>query len=417
MAALLTGLMAAAAAEHDPALVLQRATIKVRVRAASLPNYTCVETVTRDFYTPRTSATHRSCSTVIGQLSQDPGQDDNLRFTVTDRLRLDVTLTDKGEIYSWAGAASFEDADIGQLVRRGPIGTGSFGAMLAVLFGQDPSTFTFERTVDGLLEYSFHVPQEQSRYKVKTAESWVYTAYSGAFRLDPETAEVARLTIRTAELPASTGSCQTTTSMEFLPVKIGDREFPLPQHGQQRFVDINGDEVDNTTSLASCREYRGESTVSFFADPAAAGPTPGVPAAPPVSLPPGLKFTFELTTPISAATAAGGDPFSGRLVSPLRDSRGKLIAPAHALVEGRLLRFQNEHAAPKESTLVLRLRTIEIAGVKVPLLVDRDWSHTRLAKGAKIQVPYRWETNAALFSLPGEHAVWKAGWRSDWITR
>jgi hypothetical protein len=60
---------------------------------------------------------------------------------MTDRLRLDVTITHRGEIYSWVGASKFEDGSIDEIVKQGPFGTGSFGALLAVIFEQDPRRF------------------------------------------------------------------------------------------------------------------------------------------------------------------------------------------------------------------------------------------------------------------------------------
>ena len=39
-----------------------------------------------------------------------------------------------------------------------------------------------------------------------------------------------------------------------------------------------------------------------------------------------LRFTMELTAPIPAGTAAAGDFFAARLVSPLRDAKQKVLA-------------------------------------------------------------------------------------------
>lgn len=414
-------LLAAAAADRDPAQVLQRVSVKVRVRAASLPNYTCVETVSRDYYKPKAALLERSCP-VVSEDRQHPSEDMALRLIMTDRLRLDVTLTSQGEIYSWVGASKFEDSGIEQIVHQGPIATGSFGALLAIVFGQDPKAFHFERetVVAGrdVMEYSYQTAQENSRYKVKTKDGWVYTAYSGTFQVDPETDEVLRMTVQTAELPPSTGSCRTTTTMEFARVHIGDGQFLLPTAGRQRFIDRQGEEVENTTTFSACREYRGESTITFFPAPEIpAGKAPQT-ASSPAQVPAGLPFTFELTTPISASTAAGGDSFTGRLVSALRDKDRKIIAPAHAVVEGRLLQVENRHIAPLSALLVLKLRSIQIGGVPVPFAADRDTRRVvggRVVK-APILMPFTWEEHAGLFQFPGDGAVMKAGSRSDWVT-
>ena len=409
---LICGAIRARAADPDPTLVLQRVAIKTMVRANTLPNYTCVQTVNRDFYRPLATAVGQTCAKVLEQ-RQLPTFDTGLRLILTDRLRLDVTLTSQGEIYSWVGASKFEDSGIASVVHQGPIATGSFGAFLTIIFGQDPKSFQYQGTVreNGrtLMEYRFRVEKEESHYKVRVPDSWVHTGYSGSIWLDPATFEVARMMVQTDELPEATGSCQTTARMEFGMVRIGDSEFPLPKQGGQRFVDINGGETENTTTFASCREYRGESTITFFPAPEAAGSGQSS-AAPPAAIPAGLAFTFELTTPISSDNAAGGDPFSGRLVSALR-VKGKTIAPAHAVVEGRLLRVEVRRVAPMGANFVLKLRTVEVAGVKIPIEATRDLRHER-----RLLLPHRWEENSGVFQLLGGHPVIKAGTRSDWLT-
>ena len=346
-----------------------------------------------------------------------------IHSVLTDRLRLDVTMTSHGEIYSWVGASKFEDSGIDAVVHQGPISTGSFGAMLTIVFAQDAKTFQYRGTTqqDGhtVMEYSFQEVQSNSRYKVKTGDSWVNSGYSGSVQVDPETNEVVRLTVETDELPPAAGTCRISSDMEFHMVRIGESAFPLPKQGRQRFVDINGDEVDNVTTFGSCREYRGDSTITFFPAPDnAGGGSPGSSAAPPARIPAGLSFAFELTTPLSADTAAGGDPFSGRLVSALR-VKGKTIAPAHSLVEGRLLRVEMRRAAPQSATFVLKLRTVEVGGIHIPLAAVRDFKRLPLAgrRGMELLLPNRWEEDSGVFQVRGEHAVMKAGTRTDWVTR
>ncbi len=415
-------LLTVTAADRDPAKVLQRASIKARVRAATLPNYTCVQTVTRDYYKPASIPAVRSCAAIL-KARANAAPASHLQLTLTDRLRLDVTLADRGELYSWAGASKFEDAGIESIVHQGPISTGTFGALLAVVMAQDPASFQYRGVTNqngrSLMEYAFEEPKKDSRYKVKTRDSWVYTAYSGSVAIDPESNEVVRLSVATAELPPETESCQTVSEMEYAMVRIGDAEFPLPQLGVQQFIDLNGEEARNTTTLSSCREYRGESTISFFTSPDAEGDRGGKGGETrTMEVPSGLPFTFELIAPIAADTAAGGDSFSGRLVGALR-VKGKTIAPAHAPVEGRLLRVEMRRTAPFGAILVLRMRTVEIGGVKVPIAAVQPPSRVPAAarRGTPILLPYPWEQNSGIFPLPGAHAVMKAGTRSDWVTR
>lgn len=422
VAALILGTVAcAAAAGVDPAVVLEHIAAKVRARGDRLPNYTCVETVNRDYYVPRASTLAQPCEKVLEE-RRHPGPAMRLRPLLSDRLRLDVTMTGRGEIYSWVGASAFEDSDIGEVVHQGPIGSGQFGALLAIVFRHEKELFHFEGNVTAegrsLLEYSFGVPEKDSGYLVKAGDGWVHTAFHGTLQADAETEEVVRLTVETAPLPPATESCQTMTTMDLGLVQIGDARFPLPSRAQQRFVDRTGAEVENASTFADCREFRGESTVSFGESGAAAGPAKSK-SAPPPRVPAGLPLVFELTAPIAVATAAGGDPFTGRLASALRDKGGKLIAPSHAVVEGRLLRVETRPVQPAGTVMVLQLRTVEIGGVKVRLAADRDWARMQRESRPRVAIllPFAWEKNAGVFQLPaGNKTVMKAGTQSEWVT-
>jgi hypothetical protein len=423
LAALLAGAIACVGAGADPAEVLHRVTAKVRSRGARLPNYTCVETVRRDYYVPRAATLEQPCDKVLEE-RRHPGLAMALRPLLSDRLRLDVTMTTGGEIYSWVGASKFEDADISQVVHQGPIATGEFGALLKILFRRDAETFHFEKSLAAggrnLLEYSFSVPEDDSGYVVKAGDGWVHTAFHGTFQADPETDEVVRVTVETAPLPPATGACQTSTTMDLGLVAIGDGRFLLPKEGRQRFVGMTGSETENTTTFANCREFRGESTLSFSQKPdPAAGAVPKS-GAPPARVPAGLPFTFELTTPIATATAAGGDPFSGRLVGALRDKKGEVVAPARSPVEGRLLRVEMVEVKPTGTVMVLQLRTVESGGVKLTLAADRDW--VRMQRESRIRIPvllpFTWEKDTGVFQLPeGDKVAMKAGTRSEWVTK
>ncbi len=412
---------AAVAADDNPAKALHRVAIKQLVRAAKLPNYTCVETVTRDYYHPKPARAAANAGTSAGACSLLPGASPaNLQWTATDRLRLDVALTERREIYSWVGASKFEDADVTAVVRHGPVATGSFGALLAVVFGQDAATFHFEKsvTVGGrkLMEFTFQMGAEDSRYTVKTRDSWVKAAYSGTVQIDPAADEVAAIALQTAELPSATDLCRTSTAMELGAVRIGAAEFLLPREARQRFVTLNGNQMENTTTFAACREYLGESTIDFSEPSETGGAGRQDTASTRAGLPADLPFAFELTTPIAADTAAAGDSIAGRLVGALRGPNGKVLAPARAVVEGRLLRVEIHHTAPVGATVVFNLGTVEIGGVKTPLLARRDFSPVRRNVRTAIALPFAWERNAALFQLTGAHPVMKSGERSKWRT-
>jgi len=223
--------------------------------------------VERDYYTPLANNNLRRACSVILEQRRHPTLDMTLRLQATDRLRLDVAMIERGEIFSWPGASRFEDGGIAALVRSGAMGTGAFASFLTVVFGQDVKRFTYAGSVeeDGrkFLEYAFDVPAADSHYRVQVRDSWIHTPYSGTVLVDAATERVVRLAARTAELPEAAESCMTHSVLDLDMVRIGSAEFLLTKRAHQRFISPDGREIENTTTFADCREYLGESTVRF----------------------------------------------------------------------------------------------------------------------------------------------------------
>jgi hypothetical protein len=344
----------------------------------------------------------------------------------TDRLRLDVTMASQGEIYSLSGASRFEDSDIDHVVRNGPISTGNFAGFLTAVFLTDVRKWKFERTIaDGnrtLMEYSFAAAKSDSHYRMRFHNSWIYVPYTGTFQVDPETADVVRMTITTGDAPEATGICMVAASLEFARVQIGAGQFLLPSQTRQRFVYPDAGEAENTSGFSACREFRGNSTVTFAPDfEAPTDERPQGVATKKISLPSDLSLSFALTAPIQTDLAAGGDLFSAKLIDAIRDKKGKTLAPKGALVEGHLLRVQS-FFQPPEAVVVLRPEALWVHRERVPLGVERDWTRA-LAEGRKkgqkaveILLPLRGEEHSGVFRFPGEHVTIPNGQRFDWRT-
>lgn len=421
--ALLLGLcLALRAAEPNPDELIKRVTERVAAATARIPNYTCVESVVRDFYWPAASIPPQAC-TVIMEQRQHPVPDLSLTLAVTDRSHLDVTMTRTGEIFSWAGARRFSDTRLDEMV-DGPITSGVFGGFLSIIFNQDVRQFTFRGNTESdgltLMEYSFEVAPEHSSYKVNYSGSSVKSGYSGTVIVDPMSGDVVHLTVKTNALPAA-NTCEIFTDLDLGRVKIGDGEFLLPGRARQRYVTTTGEEVENDTSFAQCREYSGTSTVSFGSPKPSAGSSPHTDAGP-VRVPGNQRFTFELTAPIASLTAAAGDSFSGRLLTPLRNGRRKTVVPAGSLVEGRLLRVERHLLDPAFTTIVMKVQRIDVADSEFELTAIRDRSRELAARRrrGKVQVeiplPLPSEKNAGVFRFEGDEVVVPRGFKSDWRT-
>jgi hypothetical protein len=125
----------------DPQEVLSRARDSILDRTQRLPNYTCVQTVNRQFFKPaKPEFPVPSC---IELSARNRSKDYPLNLEATDRLRLDVKVSNGTEIGAWAGAGNFGDGDVMKLI-KGPFGTGGFGAFLTDIFAGPSVAFHFE---------------------------------------------------------------------------------------------------------------------------------------------------------------------------------------------------------------------------------------------------------------------------------
>ena len=252
----------------DPDRVLARAQASLAEAAAAVPKYTCTETVDRSYFR-QVRQTPRTCDAIVA--NQRNGRS-RLSLTATDRLRFDVEVTDGGhEIYAWPGAALIEADKVEDMAGGGPLGTGPFGPFLLDIFSNPAVQFQYlsQSTVAGvsLFEHRYRVPLVGSHYQVQAGVIWRITGYDGTFRLDPESAELKRLTVRTLELPADTASCEATTSMDFDRLRIGEGKYLIPRQTQLQVIGRDAGFTENATVYTGCREFRGESVGALSMKP------------------------------------------------------------------------------------------------------------------------------------------------------
>ena len=414
----------------DPAEVLTRLRDRVLEHAAHVPNHVCVETIQRDRFEPIAGRLKRSCDSILAKRAR-PSRE--LLLDRTDWLRLDVGMGKNQEIYSWAGAPRFDDSEIQDFVPRGAIGTGPFASMLLSIFQDRDPNYRFVGTTQKggrqLLEYSFTIPQDFSHYQVMTrGKTWWITGYSGTFQVDPQTADLVRLTVKTDELPESTDSCQVESTLEYGFVSLAGFDYLLPKSTRQRFIGAGGEEAENKITFSACREYRGESTVSF-GESAVSGPAASPAASGPAPLRAGMPMAVELAAPVTLRGAAAGDRIEGRLAEPLLDPDSHAaIAPAGARVEGRLMRLTLERAGGSEYQVALRWETLEIAGRPVTLLLKPIRRETAAkdakdksrrapkARDTEIATPLPGEERYGVYRFPARQLAIDSGFRTEWET-
>jgi hypothetical protein len=302
--------------------------------------------------------------------------------------------------------------------------------MLLSIFEDRSSKFVFdgETTVGRrqLMEYSFSVPQDESHYRVKAGKDWIITGYTGTLLVDPRAGGLVRFNVRTEELPPSTGTCETDTSLEYGLVALGGNDYLLPTKTLQTFIGRDGAEDENRIAFASCREYGAASTLTFGERPPAVRTSSGE-ASQISGFPASLPVTIALTTLIQADVAAAGDRIEGRLSKPIRaPGRQASLAPQGARVTGRLMRVEKHYSHPAELTVALRWETLEINGVETPLqlIPDRRVANPRtvglgglIQRGMTIELPLPTESRYGVYHFPGSQVTLESGFQTEWLTQ
>jgi len=404
----------------DPAELLTKARDLAMARARRLPDYVCVQTVDRQYFKYVTSvkslewpggpAAGLSCAW-FAAFRKDNARD--LVLQSTDRLRLELKVSEGTEIGTWAGASQFGSRSVFDLTGGGAYETGIMGTFLGDILENATYRYRGEETVGASKSdaYGYEVPLGSSHYRFKAGPSWVPTAYHGVLWIDPDSLEIRRLLLDASDMPPETGSCEAVTTIDYQAVNVGAGDFLLPIRSSMRMVRMDGNETQSTAVYSGCRQYRGESTIRFDAAPAPAE-VPAA-AAPGEPLPAGVTLSLALTWPIDTDTAAAGDVFTATLREPVRNSKGVLV-PAGAAVEGRIVRMQHSLVPPQRFTISVTLEKITVHGAAAPVFARLSW-----VAGSSISLPPLGQSPLVaelVFTTNGSRHIVRPGYQMNWIT-
>ena len=393
---------------RDPAAVLDEARARLQAMARNLEKYVCVETVNRSYFQPPAS----------------PGGAPRLEST--DRVRLEVTVSEGTELHSWPGATRFDERNVDELIRNGPVSTGAFGGYLDSVFARTGARYQYqgEKSEGGkvLYQYRFTVPLEASHFDIKTTSGWRPTAYEGEFEIDPQTLDLAGLRVHTGDLPSGAPFCRATSTLHYQMAHIGDSDVLLPQQSQLDIELDRGSRTRNITTFAGCREYQAESEISFDSSAGTEEATRQTGGRGRVALPIGLPVAMALTAPIDTATAAAGDPVDAKLLAPVRRPGSPAdLLPTGAVVRGRIRRVDHHLLPTPYFRLVLAFKRVDVGGVVSPFVVRSDPDAVVAQKlGVNLEPRdsglFYWGVGTFLFPSNKDHIVIPAGFASKWFT-
>src|SRR5712692_4750142 len=283
------------------------------------PNYTCVESMER---ARRSGATRK--------------------FQLQDTLRLEVALVDGKEMFGWPGSKKFEDTDLRTMVTTGAIGNGNFASHARSVFAGNIPTFEYrgEERLDQRpsVRYDFRVPLFLSGFRIRVSDKGAIVGYHGSFHVDPQTLDLQRLEVIADDIPPEIGLSFASDRMDYTRVPIGEGQFLLPVGSELSMIDLHGQESRNRIRFTSCRQFTGDSVLSF------GDPPPGPEGAPPaaareIDLPGALGLTLSLLDEIDTETSAVGDPVRALLDRDLK-YKGRLLFPKGAVAAGRVTRME-----------------------------------------------------------------------------
>ncbi len=413
-------------AAESPSELLARARVRILGELHEIPNFTCVQTLTRFYFQERSPLFRRHTCAEITQAGSVPERSP-FKLAWEDRLRFDIAVAGGKEIFSWAGENRFRAEENWELAGEGAIGTGDFGGFLSGIFGVEGPIFEYlgERSNgnERILEFRYQIPADKStyRYHGEKGRAQVSMAFSGTFWLDSKTADLKRLTLDVEAPPAETKMCRIDSVVSYHNVELGVHSFLVPENSEMIVFDYEDGKSENHATYGRCREYAGESKIHFeefspeIEKQAEAHVLKAIPS----------EFVdIRLESPIDPAAMYAGSRVRGLLAESLRTKSGKVIAQKGMPAEGRIVRIQQRHRPVEGLVVGLRFDSLSIGGVKVPVAFRPAFEPGGAARGSPpLESGYAApdfstprDPLAGFFVFPGEHRIVPAGFLSHWRT-
>lgn len=228
----------------DPEAVLSRVRDKVEGHLSQLPNYTCHEVINR-FIQPVNGSALRQY----------------------DQVEFEVAFVEYREVFARPGETHFQEQPITSLVRSGTIGNGAFGSIITSVFLGGVAAFEYvgasDRDGHKTYRFDYRVPQEKSRFSVKHNFTEATVPYHGSIWADAETYDLVRIELVADQTPAAIGVAFIKERVQYRTLRIRDSQFLLPLQAETDTMDASGNFSRNDLTLEQCREFTGESSITF----------------------------------------------------------------------------------------------------------------------------------------------------------
>jgi hypothetical protein len=271
-----------------------------------------------------------------------------------DRLRLDVAVSEGNEIFSWHGGTKFSSAGVSEVVKSGPISSGSFVGYLRNILFTAGVTISLNKSASDEKTYVFDysVPLKSSAYQIHSRKGTFLVPYHGSFTVRAGSFELLSLFVDTSDIPKAAEVCNADTKIAYQSVEIGGKSLLIPKSFELHMLDANTIDTFSQSEYTQCREFRGESTVRFNFDDSQQGQSAAAVHDQPV--PPGVRLHVRLITPIDDHKSFTGDPVQGVLLQPLVLEKLGTSVPKGAIVSGVLSRMELRYQPTREYLVAIR---------------------------------------------------------------
>ena len=256
-------------------------------------------------------------------------------------------------MFSWPGEGSFRFADLNSLVGGGTTAVGEFASFPIAILLTDaaPGDFSFH---DG--SFAFAISSVRSHFAIRGRGTADYvTAYSGRMWVT-STGAIQRLEVIVTDPPAETGIIKVRTEIEYKDL--------IPSHARTSVSWPDGMVATNDTVYPKCRMFASES--KLVQDPRDESRL-GDSKVELLHLAPGTEISVALVTPIDSNTDMTGQRIEGRLLRPLRDVGGRLVANRDARIRGRIMRLERYHYPVSNYVVGLQFDELLIDGRSIAI--------------------------------------------------
>lgn len=211
------------------------------------------------------------------------------------------------------------------------------------------------------------------------------------------------------EIPPDLAVESVSNVIEYRRMRIGESDFLLPHAGELSMVGAAGDESRTRTTFSSCRQYTGESVLSF-ADPppdAAAAPQPVVRS---IQLPAGTLLSVRLRADITPANSAVGDPVAGEVTSDVK-AHGTILVPKGARASGRITGLRRVRGPVDYIAVSFEISSVQFGGTRAEFhAVMQGWQRTEGVLGNRGGGPLFVRSIPPKFQIP-------AGLVTTWLVK